>query len=301
MVVHKVVILGDGGVGKTGFAIQMSLGQFVDTYDPTIEDSYQKRIVVDGVPCKLDILDTAGQEEYTALRYQWIRDGDAFILMYSISSRSSLKRVRGLYRQIQRVKESAGSSKGSHGVPWEPLPIPIVLVGNKADLILGREVSIEEGSSVATSLGVDFLEASAKEFHNVEESFFNLIRLLRHQRSSTLSDTSGTSPSGTTTTYPVSKTIWGTQRISMPPEENSTVSGRSRLATSLVSAVKSNDERLVLAYIEAGVDVNCHSGSDGSPLHASAAAGFVNIVNILLKNGASVNTCGPTAGCMGQL
>lgn len=272
----------------------MSLGHFVDTYDPTIEDSYQKRIVVDGVPCKLDILDTAGQEEYTALRDQWIRDGDGFILMYSISSRSSLKRVQGFYRQIQRVKESASSSEGNGGVLKEPLPIPIVLVGNKADLMLEREVSIEEGSSVAASLGVAFFEASAKNDHKVEESFFSLVRLLRRQRTSILNNTSESNLSVTTTAYPVTKTIWGTRRISIPPEENSTESGRSRLAASLVSAVKSNDERLVLAYIEAGVDVNCHSGSDGSPLHTSAAAGFVNIVNVLLKKGASVNACGPT-------
>ncbi|KAJ9473835.1 putative 60S ribosomal protein L19-A (putative) [Pseudozyma hubeiensis] len=70
--IYKLVMLGDGGVGKTALVIQLCLSHFVETYDPTIDDSYRKQTVIDDQPCVLEVLDTAGQEEYTALRYQWI-------------------------------------------------------------------------------------------------------------------------------------------------------------------------------------------------------------------------------------
>src|SRR5256884_5335455 len=94
---------------------QLCLNHFVETYDPTIEDSYRKQVVIDHQSCMLEVLDTAGQEEYTALRDQWIRDGEGFVLVYSISSRSSFTRIPKFHQQIQRVKESSpsGFSGGS--------------------------------------------------------------------------------------------------------------------------------------------------------------------------------------------
>ena len=73
----------------------------------------------------LEVLDTAGQEEYTALRDQWIRDGEGFVLVYSITSRASFSRITKFYNQIQRVKESTNSGSptgasylGSSDVGW---------------------------------------------------------------------------------------------------------------------------------------------------------------------------------------
>ena len=60
----KVVVLGDGGVGKSGLVIQFIMGQFIEEYDPTIEDSYRKQMEVDGNLAILDILDTAGKFSY---------------------------------------------------------------------------------------------------------------------------------------------------------------------------------------------------------------------------------------------
>merc|ERR1711939_199521 len=110
MTLYKLVVLGDGGVGKTALTIQLCLNHFVETYDPTIEDSYRKQVQIDGQSCMLEVLDTAGQEEYTALRDQWIRDGEGFVLVYDISSRASFARIEKLHRQIQRVKESSQSA-----------------------------------------------------------------------------------------------------------------------------------------------------------------------------------------------
>ncbi|KAH8591846.1 ras family-domain-containing protein [Bisporella sp. PMI_857] len=172
MVLYKLVVLGDGGVGKTALTIQLTLQHFVETYDPTIEDSYRKQVVIDGQSCMLEVLDTAGQEEYTALRDQWIRDGEGFVLVYSISSRSSFNRITNFHTQIQQVKESS-------------TPVPIMLVGNKSDRVTEREVSTQEGQARARELGCEFVEASAKACINVEKAFYDVVRWLRRQRMQT--------------------------------------------------------------------------------------------------------------------
>lgn len=138
----------------------------------------------------LEVLDTAGQEEYIALRDQWIRDGEGFVLVYSISSRSSFARIRKFYNQIQRVKEAAAA--GSPTYPGSPLaqtmgnlslgPAPVMLVGNKCDRVTEREVSTQEGSALAKELNCDFVEASAKNCINVEKAFYDVVRQLRRQR-----------------------------------------------------------------------------------------------------------------------
>jgi GTPase KRas protein len=165
----------------------------VETYDPTIEDSYRKQVVIDNQSCMLEVLDTAGQEEYTALRDQWIRDGEGFVLVYSITSRSSFARIQRFHHQIQRVKESstAGSPTGASYLN-SPLhspvgsgisgPVPVMLVGNKSDKVTEREVSHQEGSAMARDLGCDFVEASAKNCINVEKAFYDVVRSLRRQR-----------------------------------------------------------------------------------------------------------------------
>ncbi len=134
----------------------------------------------------LEVLDTAGQEEYTALRDQWIRDGEGFVLVYSISSRSSFSRIKRFHHQIQRVKESTTSSPTYPGSPITAsaptAPVPIMLVGNKSDRVTKREVSTQEGHALARELGCEFVEASAKNCINVEKAFYDVVRILRRQR-----------------------------------------------------------------------------------------------------------------------
>lgn len=155
-------------------------------YDPTIEDSYRRQVVIDGQTCMLEVLDTAGQEEYTALRDQWIRDGEGFVLVYSISSRSSFSRIKRFYHQIQRVKESTASSPSYPGSPIaatsSSAPVPIMLVGNKSDRVTEREVSTQEGHALARELGCEFVEASAKNCINVDKAFHDVVRILRRQQ-----------------------------------------------------------------------------------------------------------------------
>eukprot|EP00968_Pinguiococcus_pyrenoidosus_P011283 scaffold903_cov262-Pinguiococcus_pyrenoidosus.AAC.18 len=72
---YKLVVLGGGGVGKSALTIRLITDNFLEEYDPTIEDSYRKTMKIDGIEAVLDILDTAGQEEYSSMQDQWIREG----------------------------------------------------------------------------------------------------------------------------------------------------------------------------------------------------------------------------------
>lgn len=162
---YKLVVVGGGGVGKSALTIQLVHSHFVDEYDPTIEDSYRKQVVIDDKVTILDILDTAGQEEYSAMREQYMRTGEGFLLVYSVTSRTSFEELITYYQQIQRVKD----------VEY----IPVVVVGNKSDLETERQVSFEEGASLAKQLNAPFLETSAKQAINVEDAFYTLVRLVR--------------------------------------------------------------------------------------------------------------------------
>ncbi|KZT06779.1 ras protein [Laetiporus sulphureus 93-53] len=163
----RVAVLGDGGVGKTALAVQFTLGCFVETYDPTIEDAYRKQLVVDRRMCFVEVIDTAGQEEYATLRDQWVREGQGFILVYSIASRATFERLDVFRQAMLKVKRQK--------------PI-FMLVGNKCDKQYEREVSREEGAALARNFGCDFLETSAKHATNVERLFVDLIRLLRQTK-----------------------------------------------------------------------------------------------------------------------
>jgi GTPase KRas protein len=164
---YKLVVVGGGGVGKSALTIQLIQSHFVDEYDPTIEDSYRKQCTIDKEQVLLDVLDTAGQEEYSAMREQYMRTGEGFLLVFSINSRNSLEELQSFYEQIQRVKDSDD--------------VPVLVVGNKCDLEIERQVSYEEASSLARSFNCKYLETSAKQRINVEEAFFDLVRSVRDQ------------------------------------------------------------------------------------------------------------------------
>jgi len=160
----RVAVLGDGGVGKTALAVQFTLNCFVETYDPTIEDAYRKQLVVDNRMCFVEVIDTAGQEEYATLRDQWVREGQGFILVYSVASRATFERLEVFRQAMMKVKRQK--------------PV-FMLVGNKCDKQYEREVTREEGASLARTFGCEFLETSAKTAQNVERLFMSLVRLLR--------------------------------------------------------------------------------------------------------------------------
>ena len=107
---YRIVVLGDGGVGKSALTLQYVQHNFIDYHDPTIEDAYQQRTVIDTEPCLLDILDTAGQVEFTAMREQYMRCGEGFIICYSITDRHSFleaEEYRNLILKVQTTRVHA--------------------------------------------------------------------------------------------------------------------------------------------------------------------------------------------------
>jgi len=172
MAQYRVCLLGDGGVGKTAITIQFCSNIFVDEYDPTIEDSFRKTTTVDGEEIVIDLLDTAGQEEFRALREKWILSSDGFIIVYAINSRESYEMIDNFISQVTKT------------VDKEKSKLALTLIANKADLESKREVGRAEGESKAKEIGPDvrFVETSAKERTNVDEPILDLIRLIRKSK-----------------------------------------------------------------------------------------------------------------------
>lgn len=140
---------------------------------------------IDDVWCILELHESTLPEDNRALRDFWIPEEGYFVLVYSIESRSSFTSVQKFHHEIQRVNESAGTPKSLGPPPqWQsmtgnPTYRPLILVGNKCDEVIEREVSTQEGSVLAKELGCDFVEASAKYGINVEEAFYDVVRHLR--------------------------------------------------------------------------------------------------------------------------
>nr|AAV69395.1 Ras-related protein R-Ras2 [Aedes aegypti] len=145
---YKLVVVGGGGVGKSAITIQFIQSYFVTDYDPTIEDSYTKQCVIDDVPAKLDILDTAGQEEFSAMREQYMRSGEGFLLVFAVTDHASFDEMYKFHKQILRVKDRD--------------EFPMLMVGNKSDLDHQRVVSLEEAQQLSRQLKIPYIECSAK-------------------------------------------------------------------------------------------------------------------------------------------
>ncbi|XP_054718900.1 ras-related protein Rap-2c-like [Uloborus diversus] len=158
----KVVVLGSGGVGKSALTVQFVSGAFMEKYDPTIEDFYRKEIEVDCAPCVLEILDTAGTEQFASMRDLYIKNGQGFVVVYSVTSHQTFQDIKGMREQISRVK---GQDR-----------VPLLLVGNKRDLDHQREVARAEGEGLARLWGCPFLESSARSRQDVDELFAEIVR-----------------------------------------------------------------------------------------------------------------------------
>ncbi|XP_067934072.1 GTPase KRas-like [Watersipora subatra] len=164
MTEYKLVVVGAGGVGKSALTIQLIQNHFVEEYDPTIEDSYRKQVVIDGETCLLDILDTAGQEEYSAMRDQYMRTGEGFLCVFAVNNVKSYSDINLYREQIKRVKDAE--------------EVPMVLVGNKVDLP-ARTVDSKDANNFASSVSIPYVETSAKTRQGVDDAFYDLVREIR--------------------------------------------------------------------------------------------------------------------------
>uniref|UniRef100_A0A0N4ZK24 small monomeric GTPase n=1 Tax=Parastrongyloides trichosuri TaxID=131310 RepID=A0A0N4ZK24_PARTI len=162
----KVVVLGSGGVGKSALTVQFVSNTFIEKYDPTIEDFYRKEIEVDGQPCVLEILDTAGTEQFASMRDLYIKNGQGFVIVYSITNQQTFHDIKNMRDQIIRVKANEN--------------VPLILIGNKIDMNNQRQVRVEEGMSLAEYWSCPFAECSAKSGHNVNLVFAEIVREMNY-------------------------------------------------------------------------------------------------------------------------
>ncbi|XP_077468472.1 ras-related and estrogen-regulated growth inhibitor [Stigmatopora argus] len=165
----KLLILGTPNTGKTALCVRFMTKRFIGEYDRKKEVTYRCCRLVDQEAVDLEILDTAGQESCPPSLEASIRWADGFLLLYSITHRQSFLEVARLKRLIDQTKQN--------------LAVPTVLVANKADLEIGREVTTVEGQRLARDLRCGFRELSvADAVLAVEAAVFQLIRQVLDQQ-----------------------------------------------------------------------------------------------------------------------
>jgi len=156
---RRIAVLGSRSVGKSSLVVQFIDNHFVDSYYPTIESTFSKSINHQGVEFDCDIIDTAGQDEYSILNSKHAIGIHGFVLVYSVTSRKSFEMVQIVYDKIVNF-----CGMGS---------IPCVIVGSKNDLQQRnlRQVSTDEGKVLAQENQAAWIETSAKNNINVGKVF----------------------------------------------------------------------------------------------------------------------------------
>ncbi|KAJ6234473.1 ras-like protein [Anaeramoeba flamelloides] len=165
----KIAVVGGGGVGKSCLTIRFLRDKFIEKYDPTIEESYRKDVMVDEQAVTLEILDTAGQEENTSIRDRHPRKQDGFACVFSLASKATVGEVKRAFLHIRRLKDED--------------EIVGVLIANKCDISEEeRAVSSDVGKDLAREFNVPYVECSAKTGENVHDSFYTIVREIRKAR-----------------------------------------------------------------------------------------------------------------------
>ena len=170
----KIAVLGQSMVGKSALTFRFINNKFPTEHDTTIEDSYSIPAKIDDIHCQLEILDTAGQDDYQSMLETWINFGSCFLLVYSIDSPESFVEAKKKYEKVALIKGKD--------------IFTCILVGNKCDLSDDlRKVSKSEAEEFAQSRNIPFLECSALNTINVKESFIKvahdyLEKVQKHKR-----------------------------------------------------------------------------------------------------------------------
>ncbi|KAJ5067226.1 ras-like protein [Anaeramoeba ignava] len=181
-----IVMAGDGGVGKSCITIRYVKQIFHDHYDPTLEESYRTQVEIDNSVVTLDIIDTAGQEEFKVLRDTHLSQGDGYILVFSIIEKSGLDEIEKLRGQILRFHDIDPTEPNTNP------PFPIMIAGNKSDLEEYREVPTETAKQMADQWGLPYIETSAKNGTNISELYAECVRMVRKYKKGPTTDTPNT-------------------------------------------------------------------------------------------------------------
>ncbi|XP_006086908.1 ras and EF-hand domain-containing protein isoform X1 [Myotis lucifugus] len=165
---YKIVLAGDAAVGKSSFLMRLCKNEFRGNTSATLGVDFQmKTLIVDGERTVLQLWDTAGQERFRSIAKSYFRRADGVLLLYDVTCEKSFLNVR---EWVDMIEDAATES------------IPIMLVGNKADL---RESAAAEGEKcvpayfgekLAMNYGALFCETSAKDGSNIVEAVLHLAR-----------------------------------------------------------------------------------------------------------------------------
>ncbi|XP_055340540.1 ras-related protein Rab-26-like isoform X1 [Paramacrobiotus metropolitanus] len=166
-VIHKTILVGDSGVGKTSFLVQFDTGKFQPgSFAATVGIGFTNKTVTmtDNSKVKLQIWDTAGQERFRSITHAYYRDAHALLLLYDVTSKASFDNIRAWLAEIHDFAQEDAV---------------ILLIGNKADMTNARTVRKEDGERLANEFRVTFMETSAKSGLNVETAFRTIASFLR--------------------------------------------------------------------------------------------------------------------------
>jgi len=159
---RKIAVVGSRSVGKSSLTVQFVDGHFVESYYPTIENTFSTTIRVKNQDFALEIVDTAGQDEYSILNSKHFIGIHGYMLVYSVASMASFEMIDVLRNKIL-------NHLGTESVP-------IVIVGNKSDLRPEqRQVTEEEGKKAAERFKCAFEETSARKNEQVKEAFEKMV------------------------------------------------------------------------------------------------------------------------------
>lgn len=159
---YKIVLLGEGRVGKTCLCLRYVNNKFSADQQSTLEATYlEKRLNLGNKSVRLNIWDTAGQERYHALGPIYYRDANGALLVYDITDRDSFTKVRNWVKELRKI---IGKN------------IVLVIAGNKCDLEKLRQVEESEANEYAASVGAIHIQCSAKTGINVEQAFLEITK-----------------------------------------------------------------------------------------------------------------------------
>ncbi|KAJ5074307.1 ras gtpase [Anaeramoeba ignava] len=162
----KISIIGNGGVGKKAFSFQFCYSYFIEEYDPVMEDSFRKQVVIDDEILIIEILDYYYDDEWNnRIKQRIYEKTDGFIVVYSINDKYSFNKLENYLKEIYKFKKTDD--------------FPIIIIGNKNDLEDQRVITKEEGEEFAIKYFCPFFETSAKTRNNIDETFFTLLREIR--------------------------------------------------------------------------------------------------------------------------
>lgn len=168
--IFKIVVAGNSGVGKTNLVARYVDNEFDETYKTTIGLDFKfKETTIIGELCRVQIWDTAGQEKLKAVAASYYRNANGIAIIFDITNRESFEKL------------DFWISEATNNIPENT---PIIVIGNKNDLVAERRVSVEEAKEFATKRGYYYVETSAKTNQDdcVTKAFDQLIGEMLNKR-----------------------------------------------------------------------------------------------------------------------